>query len=146
MLTLKRVIYLSLIIYLLNITLIFFGTIKFSYEAKRILSDQSLNSNIYADLLLNDIRNSFETDENMDINQYTDLITNVSKKFVSIKNSITKKGTLKFIIDNYNAVKINSFFFNKLIFNFPIEDKYLNIQFNFSYNLMFWRIESININ
>ncbi len=146
MLTLKRVIYLSLIIYLLNITLIFFGTIKFSYEAKRILSDQSLNSNIYADLLLNDIRNSFETDENMDINQYTDLITNVSKKFVSIKNSIAKKGTLKFIIDNYNAVKINSFFFNKLIFNFPIEDKYLNIQFNFSYNLMFWRIESININ
>ena len=46
MLTLKRVIYLSLIIYLLNITLIFFGTIKFSYEAKRILSDQSLNMHI----------------------------------------------------------------------------------------------------
>ena len=146
MLTLKRVIYLSLLIYLLNITLIFFGTIKFSYEAKRILSDQSLNNNIYADLLLNDIRNSFETDENIDINQYTDLITNVSKKFVSIKNSITKKGTVKFIIDNYNTFKINSFFFNKLIFHFPIEDKYLNIQFNFSYNLMFWRIESININ
>ncbi len=146
MLTLKRVIYLSLIIYLLNITLIFFGTIKFSYEAKRILSDQSLNNNIYADLLLNDIRNSFETDENMDINQYTDLVTIVSKKFVSIKNSITKKGTVKFILDNYNAVKISSFFFNKLIFQFPIEDKYLKIQFNFSYNLMFWRIESININ
>ena len=82
----------------------------------------------------------------MDINQYTDLITIVSKKFVSIKNSITKKGTVKFILDNYNAIKISSFFFNKLIFHFPIEDKYLKIQFNFSYNLMFWRIESININ
>jgi len=146
MLTLKRVIYLLLIFYLLNITLIFFGTIKFSYEAKRIISDKSNTNIIYSELILNDIRNSINVNENLDKDQYNELLTNITKILVDIKQSINDKGTIKFVIDNYDVFKIYNIYFNKIKFMMPNGSNTLNIEFNFSYELMFWRIESIYIN